>query len=120
IPLGGNRTSVPRWYFNLIVVFLVSGLWHGANYTFLAWGLLHGLYLVASISTQKVRSRIVAATGLRSVPRLHAALQRLITFSLVNLWRAPIWIRWATYEVVLMAILFLGRFGTEQFIYFQF
>lgn len=48
IPLGGNRVSKIRLYFNLMVVFLVSGLWHGANWTFVVWGGLHGLYLVLS------------------------------------------------------------------------
>ena len=49
IPLGGNRVSVPRWYFNLFVTFLVSGLWHGANWTYVAWGALNGAYLIAGI-----------------------------------------------------------------------
>ena len=43
IPLGGNRCSAPRQVFNLIVTFLVSGIWHGANWTFIFWGFLHGL-----------------------------------------------------------------------------
>jgi D-alanyl-lipoteichoic acid acyltransferase DltB (MBOAT superfamily) len=43
IPLGGSRVSVPRWYLNLMIVFLVSGLWHGAAWTFVIWGGLHGL-----------------------------------------------------------------------------
>lgn len=46
IPLGGNRKSETRTYFNLILVFALCGLWHGANYTFMAWGLFHGLFLV--------------------------------------------------------------------------
>ncbi|HEX8022144.1 MBOAT family O-acyltransferase [Mucilaginibacter sp.] len=46
IPLGGNRVSKPRQYFNLFIVFLVSGIWHGANYTYIIWGILHGLYSV--------------------------------------------------------------------------
>jgi alginate O-acetyltransferase complex protein AlgI len=49
IPLGGNRVSTGRRYANLIIVFLVSGLWHGANWTFVAWGALHGFYLVTAI-----------------------------------------------------------------------
>lgn len=44
IPLGGNRVSNRKWLFNVLVVFLLSGLWHGANYTFIVWGGLHGLY----------------------------------------------------------------------------
>ena len=49
IPLGGNRVSVYRNMFNLFFVFLVSGLWHGANWTFIIWGALHGLYLMMEI-----------------------------------------------------------------------
>ena len=45
IPLGGNRVSRMRNYFNLFVTFVVSGIWHGANWTFLCWGSLHGLLL---------------------------------------------------------------------------
>ena len=46
IPLGGNRVARPRWYANLFVTFLVSGLWHGARWTFVVWGALHGAYLI--------------------------------------------------------------------------
>ncbi len=46
IPLGGNRVAEWHWYINILVVFIVSGFWHGANYTFLVWGALHGFYLV--------------------------------------------------------------------------
>ena len=47
IPLGGNRTGRARTYFNLAVTLLLGGLWHGANWTFVAWGGLHGVYLAA-------------------------------------------------------------------------
>ena len=43
IPLGGNRCSKPRHYLNLVTTFAVSGLWHGANWTFVIWGILHGV-----------------------------------------------------------------------------
>ena len=46
IPLGGNRISPRRTYFNLTVVFLISGLWHGASWTFVLWGLFHGFFLI--------------------------------------------------------------------------
>jgi D-alanyl-lipoteichoic acid acyltransferase DltB (MBOAT superfamily) len=46
-PLGGNRCAKPRHYFNTMATFLVSGLWHGANVTFVVWGALHGLYQMA-------------------------------------------------------------------------
>ncbi len=46
IPLGGNRVSKTRLYFNLWLVFLLSGLWHGASWTFIAWGAYHGFFLI--------------------------------------------------------------------------
>ena len=46
IPLGGNRVKVSRMYLNLFIVFVVTGIWHGANWTFLAWGIFHGMFLV--------------------------------------------------------------------------
>ena len=47
IPLGGSRVALPRIYLNLIVTFLVSGIWHGSSWRFVAWGLLHGFFLCA-------------------------------------------------------------------------
>lgn len=49
IPLGGNRVTVPRWMMNLLVTFLISGLWHGANWTFIIWGGLNGVFIVSEI-----------------------------------------------------------------------
>ena len=49
IPLGGNRTIKWRWYYNIFITFLVSGLWHGANWTFVIWGALHGTYLIIAL-----------------------------------------------------------------------
>jgi D-alanyl-lipoteichoic acid acyltransferase DltB (MBOAT superfamily) len=46
IPLGGNKVIYPRWLFNIFITFLVSGLWHGANWTFVIWGALNGIYLI--------------------------------------------------------------------------
>jgi len=83
IPMGGNRVSVPRWYLNLFVVMLICGFWHGANWTFLVWGGLHGFYLIFSILTRSVRDHLVRMIGLDRVPKLHSCLKILITFSLV-------------------------------------
>ncbi|HNV50603.1 MAG: MBOAT family protein [Bacteroidales bacterium] len=47
IPLGGNKVSKSRLYFNLWVVFLISGLWHGAAWNFVVWGAFHGFFLIA-------------------------------------------------------------------------
>lgn len=46
IPLGGNRVKIPRWSINILIVFMVSGLWHGASWTFVVWGALHGIMLL--------------------------------------------------------------------------
>jgi alginate O-acetyltransferase complex protein AlgI len=61
IPLGGNRTSTGRLYFNLVLVFFLCGLWHGANWTFVIWGLFHGAFLVLE--------RVGLADRLRTLPR---------------------------------------------------
>lgn len=84
IPMGGNRVAVPRWYFNLFFVFVVSGFWHGANWTFLIWGALHGFYLVFAIVTQKWRDRLAALLGVDRIKWLYGGIQALCTFGLVT------------------------------------
>ncbi|MGS0525486.1 MBOAT family O-acyltransferase [Zobellia nedashkovskayae] len=59
IPLGGNRATKPRWLFNLFITFLVSGLWHGANWTFVVWGALNGVYLIFEVLLFKQRKKNV-------------------------------------------------------------
>jgi len=83
IPLGGRRVSVRRWHLNILIVFAVSGLWHGANWTFIIWGLLHGGYYVFGAVTQRQRAALVRMARLDRVPRLHALLQVGLTFGLV-------------------------------------
>lgn len=83
IPLGGNRVPRARWYGNLFVTFVISGLWHGANWTFVIWGSLHGAYLLAGLITGGLRRRLVTLSGLARVPRLHGVLQQAVTFALV-------------------------------------
>ncbi len=61
IPLGGSRRGLARTCVNTMVVFLCSGLWHGAAWTFVAWGLLHGLYLVCGRLTLPLRKRLYTA-----------------------------------------------------------
>ncbi len=73
IPLGGNRVAVPRFYFNIFIVFMISGLWHGANWTFVIWGALHGSFLVV----ENIRKKWWPSL------RLPGALQWLLTFLLV-------------------------------------
>lgn len=57
IPLGGNRRGRARKYLNTMIVFLTSGLWHGASMTFVIWGFLHGAYQVAGDLTKSIRKK---------------------------------------------------------------
>ena len=83
IPLGGNRVSVQRWQFNLLVTFLVSGLWHGASWTFVVWGGLHGLYLLAAIWLAAPWERLQTALGLHRFPWQVRLMKTFLTFHLV-------------------------------------
>jgi len=58
IPLGGNRVAKWKWYRNIFIVFLVSGLWHGANWTFVIWGAMHGTAMVIEAFTSSWRKKI--------------------------------------------------------------
>lgn len=58
IPLGGDRKGKVRTYVNIMIVFLVSGLWHGANWTFIVWGVIHGIFSCINRMTQGVWERI--------------------------------------------------------------
>ena len=82
ISLGGNKVSIPRWYFNLFIVFLISGLWHGANWTYIVWGGINGFYLVFAIVTKNYREKLCVFLKLDKVPLINNILQILITFGL--------------------------------------
>ncbi|MDB5569129.1 MAG: hypothetical protein JWN93_312 [Hyphomicrobiales bacterium] len=77
IPLGGSRGGNARRYVNLLVTMLLGGLWHGANWTFVAWGGLHGVYLVANHLWRARRGHEPAG---RRAPRAAAALSWAATF----------------------------------------
>lgn len=181
-PLGGNRVSPWRWRLNLAIVFLVSGLWHGANWTFVIWGALHGAYLV--VETFYPRRPSFATAGAFK-PAFDLAAMAM-TFCLVSLawifFRAttlsnalqvlggltdwapregelgrgfgsrdelavtagliaflaladlriarlgvsralgdlPVAARWGAYFGLTAAVFLLGRWGNQEFIYFQF
>ncbi|HMQ76400.1 MAG TPA: MBOAT family O-acyltransferase, partial [Flavobacteriales bacterium] len=85
IPLGGNRVLTWRRYYNLLITFLLSGLWHGAAWTYIIWGGLHGLFLIGAIVTEGGRTRLGQLIGLHRWPRLHMAQQVITTFLLVDL-----------------------------------
>jgi alginate O-acetyltransferase complex protein AlgI len=80
ITLGGNRVSISRWYLNLFIVFLISGLWHGASWTFVIWGALHGFYMIFALLTQSHKERFVRIFKLKKIPILSV----LATFILID------------------------------------
>lgn len=83
-PLGGNKVPLARMCINLMIVFLVSGLWHGASWTFVIWGAINGFYLVFGLLTKKIRERIWSITGIPKIPKLNTALQIITTFTLIG------------------------------------
>jgi D-alanyl-lipoteichoic acid acyltransferase DltB (MBOAT superfamily) len=81
IPLGGNRK---RHLLNILVVFLASGLWHGASLTFILWGFLNGLYQVAGIVTKPYTDRIKAALRIAGTSAVYNGFKRFTTFLLIS------------------------------------
>ena len=57
IPLGGNRVSTLRIYTNLLIVFVLTGFWHGASWNFLIWGLFHGLFLASEHAGLNIKKK---------------------------------------------------------------
>ena len=84
IPLGGNRKGTVRKYFNLMVVFLVSGLWHGASWNFVIWGALHGVYQIFGAVTLNTRKFCCEILNINRQTTHYKLFQRAITFALVT------------------------------------
>jgi len=81
IPMGGNRVVKWRWKLNLFITFLVSGIWHGANWTFAIWGALHGVYQIIEIYTVKFKEKYLKSAD--KISNFSRIGQILFTFSLV-------------------------------------
>ena len=93
IPLGGNRKGKWKKYRNILIVFLASGLWHGASWAFVAWGLLHGVYQVIGDLLRPLKNKLLAKWHIRTDCFSYRLGQILVTFSLVDFawifFRAP-------------------------------
>ena len=85
IPLGGSRMGIGVSIRNTFIIFLVSGFWHGANWTFLAWGALHALYYLPLLLTGANRRNLGSVASGKTLPSLREAAQVLSTFLLVTL-----------------------------------
>lgn len=84
IPLGGNRKGTVRKYINLMIVFLVSGLWHGASWHFVVWGGLNGFYQIVESVTKTSRDKIVAALNIDRSQFSHKLSTGIFTFLLID------------------------------------
>ena len=108
IPLGGNRISVKRTYLNLWIVFLISGLWHGASWNFLVWGAFHGLFLVFDkLFWLKLSERfskffniiltfviVLVAWVFFRIENINSAFLYIIKMFSFSTWFTPIEVRW--------------------------
>lgn len=83
ISLGGSRCVKWKWYRNLMIVFLLSGLWHGAAWTYVIWGGLNGFYLVFAIWTKDIRQKISNALKIDRIPFINKGIKIFITFNLI-------------------------------------
>lgn len=81
IPLGGNRTLKWKWYYNLFITFLISGFWHGANWTFIVWGTLHGLFFIIYVATNGWLSKVI---NIKVNQVFMKTIHIVFTFSLVT------------------------------------
>jgi alginate O-acetyltransferase complex protein AlgI len=106
-PMGGSHVSTARWLFNIFFVFLVSGLWHGANYTFLIWALIHASTYVVVVLVHRAGHRM--PDGL-----FFTILSTLLTFLFVTL----AWIFFRAADVT-TAFQILGRIGDPHLWHFQ-
>lgn len=80
IPLGGSRKGRIRTFINLILTFVVSGIWHGAGMRFIVWGLLHAAYQIAGQLTQRIQRKAAKITGLTQAPQARVWIRRAWTF----------------------------------------
>ena len=93
IPLGGNRKGQFRKYLNVLLVFALSGIWHGVGMNYLFWGLLHGVYQVTGALSRRPREAVLRRLGLSRNSRALTLLRQLFCFLLVSFaflfFRAP-------------------------------
>ena len=85
IPLGGSKLGKYKTIRNTFIIFLVSGFWHGANFTFIIWGFLHALYIMPSVIFNTNRNHLDIVAKNRFLPSIKEFLQIAITFLLVCL-----------------------------------
>jgi D-alanyl-lipoteichoic acid acyltransferase DltB (MBOAT superfamily) len=111
-PLGGSRVAAGRHYFNLMVVFFISGLWHGASLGFIAWGVLHGFYMILGQLTHHLREKLWDAVHLAHHHLLRTVIATIVTFHLV--WISWIFFRAGSLHGALKVLSSMGRLRGSQ------
>lgn len=82
IPLGGSRCSMPRVILNTFIIFVISGIWHGANWTFIVWGAYNALLFIPLLLTHRNRKYLDVVAKDRFLPNVKESLQIIATFIL--------------------------------------
>lgn len=82
IPLGGSRVSKPKVIRNVVIIFVVSGFWHGANWTFIVWGFLNALYIMPLVIFNLNRKNTNIAAENKVLPNLKELFQMTLTFGI--------------------------------------
>ncbi len=83
--LGGNRVGQARWFINVLVVFGLSGLWHGAEHSFVVFGLLNGLYIVGELGLRRFRRQLLDRFGFGLPGRIYHLLDIVRTYTLIHI-----------------------------------
>jgi len=134
ITLGGNRVSVPRWYLNIMIIFVLSGLWHGASWNFVIWGALHGLFQLSGLILNRLfpflaadqRKTWVGVWAYRLLTFFLVTMAwvffRIAHFSSIKLWfsrmalmdfSSPLHVTMVSKEFYLCVFLIVGLFALE-------
>jgi alginate O-acetyltransferase complex protein AlgI len=115
VPLGGNRKGPLRTYANLMITMLLGGLWHGANWTFVIWGGLHGLYLAAERFLRESLPKNLALYRMLSFKIAMA----LLTYLLVNI----TWVFFRAQSIeqafTMLASMFTLQSGAQMVLYYN-
>jgi alginate O-acetyltransferase complex protein AlgI len=111
IPLGGSKGGILLKIRNTAVIFLISGFWHGANWTFIVWGGLHALFFLPLLITQNNRKNIESVAKGKSFPTFKEFLAMMVTFSLTTL--AWIFFRAKTVSEAVVYIKKIAQFNFE-------
>ena len=120
IPLGGSQGGIGMKIRNTFIIFLVSGFWHGANWTFIVWGALHAMFFLPLLITQNNRNNLATVAKGKRIPSLKELVAMLLTFGLTSF--SWIFFRAKTVSEALAYIKNMFRFncnGGIQFLDFE-